>query len=146
MVFRHALSFVGEILLDLVCFLLGLSRIKLVPNGKYPEGKCTAAQEIINSTVGFLIFLLGMMLLTGFWQYGTLGEGTSVPVSPTIYCLLNRRIGWLSCIDLGHASHAYHPNNFFECFAGHFIRNLTGARIPVPAAAIREAKLSDIDG
>jgi hypothetical protein len=48
-VFRHVVSFVGEISWDLVCLYIGLSVIKLVTIGKYPEGKSAVTQEIITS-------------------------------------------------------------------------------------------------
>ena len=67
-VFRYVVSFVADILWNLICFYIGFPVIKLVTLGKYPEGKATMAQEIITSTVGFLILLFGTMWFTGFWR------------------------------------------------------------------------------
>lgn len=65
-VFRGAIYFVVEILWWLVCYYVGLPIVKIVTLGKYPDEKPTVSQEIITSTVGFLLLLFGMMWLTGF--------------------------------------------------------------------------------
>ena len=48
--------------------------------------------------------------------------------------------------DRGQALYVNFLNDFFERVIRHFISDLAGAGIPMPAAAIREAKLADIDG
>jgi hypothetical protein len=41
--FRYVVSFVVEILWDLIFFYIGFPVVKLVTLGKYPEGKVTVA-------------------------------------------------------------------------------------------------------
>ena len=65
-VFRGVIYFVVEILWSIVSFYVGLPIVKLLTFGKYPAEKPTVSQEIITSTVGFLLLLFGMMWLTGF--------------------------------------------------------------------------------
>lgn len=65
-VFRYVVYFFVEILWELICYYIGFSVVRLVTLGKYPQDQPTMAQEIIASTVGFLLLLFGMMWLIGF--------------------------------------------------------------------------------
>ena len=67
-IFRAVVYFVVEILWWVVCFYIGLPVVKLVTLGKYPDDKPTVGQEVIISTVGFLILLFGAMWVTGLWR------------------------------------------------------------------------------
>ncbi len=65
-VFRYVVYFFVEILWELICYYIGFPVVRLVTLGKYPQDQPTMAQEIIASTVGFLLLLFGMMWLIGF--------------------------------------------------------------------------------
>lgn len=58
-VFRYVVSFVADILWNLICFYIGFPVVTLVSLNIYPERKATVAQEMITSTGGFLILLFG---------------------------------------------------------------------------------------
>ncbi len=65
-VFRAIVYFVVEILWSVVCYYVGLPVVKLITLGKYPDEKPTVGQEVIISTIGFLLLIFGTMWLTGF--------------------------------------------------------------------------------
>ncbi len=64
--FRAVVYFVVEIIWWVLCFYTGFPMVKLLTLGKYPEEKPTVSQEVITSTVGFLLLLFLAMWLTRF--------------------------------------------------------------------------------
>ena len=62
--FRAVVYFVVEIIWWVLCFYTPM--VKLLTLGKYPEEKPTVSQEVITSTVGFLLLLFLAMWLTRF--------------------------------------------------------------------------------